>query len=155
MKLQNTAALALVAVGAASLVQRERHHRQKNEVAVMRNQLEWLRHLTTHPDFAQLWAPKDLTAEEYIKLLHVNQQICALSLQHKLGLLRGRRLRFCADAVMKTEYGRRYWERFGSFREAEADGDRLATDFTDAMHDAYTRAIKNSDAPKNPVLVDE
>ncbi|MDV6291302.1 hypothetical protein R2F25_38475 [Streptomyces sp. UP1A-1] len=65
------------------------------------------------------------------------------------------RLRFCADAVMKSEYSRRYWERFGSFREAEADGDRLGTAFTDCMHDAYTRATKNNDAPKNPVLVDE
>jgi hypothetical protein len=143
MKLQNAAVAAGVVLGAAYLVQRERHQWQQNEAAVMRNQLDWLTHLTTHPEFAQVWAPKDMPVEEYIKLLHVNQQICALALRHKLGLLRGRRLRFCADAVMERDLGRRYWERFGSFREAEADGNGLESDFTDVMHAAYTRAARN------------
>ncbi|MEU2969080.1 DUF6082 family protein [Streptomyces ardesiacus] len=139
MKLQNAAALALVAVGAASLVQRERHQQQRNQVAVTRNQLEWLRHVTTHPDFAQLWKPEDMTVDEYIKLMHVNGLLCALSLRHRLGVLRGRSLRHCADWFMKHEYGRRYWETFGSFRVEEADVDGTANDFNDSMIAAYDR----------------
>ncbi|QFG13228.1 hypothetical protein SEA_GILGAMESH_36 [Streptomyces phage Gilgamesh] len=137
MKLQNAAALAIVAVGAASLVQRERHQQQQNQVAVTQNQLEWLRHLTTHPDFAQLWKPEDLTVDEYIKLMHVNGLLCALSLRHRLGVLRGRPLRHCANWVMKHEYGRKYWERFGSYRVEEADVDGTAIAFNDAMSAAY------------------
>ncbi|MFD5445981.1 spore coat protein [Streptomyces tendae] len=155
MTLQNGAALALVAVGAAGLVHRERHNWQHNEAAVMGDQLAWLTHLTTHPDFAQFWKPKDLEVEESIELLHVNQQICALLLRHRLGLSRGRRLCFCAGAVVKSECGRTYGERFGSFCEAEADGDRPAGGFTDTMHDARARAAENSNAPKSAVLVGE
>jgi hypothetical protein len=147
MKAQNAVLLALVALGAAHLVQRERHQWQQNEATVMRNQLDWLTHLTTHPELAELWAPEDLPAGEYTKLLHANQQICALSLRHKLGLLRGRRLRFAADWVMEREHCRRYWERFGAFREAEADGDGLLDDFTTVMHDAYTRASRREPQP--------
>ncbi|MFE5754685.1 DUF6082 family protein [Streptomyces massasporeus] len=140
MKLHNAAAVAVVALGAVHLAQRERHQRQQNEVAVMGMQLDWLTHLTTQPEFARLWAPEDIPVEEYIQLLHANQQICALSLRHNLGLLRGRRLRFVADAVMKREHSRRYWERFGSCRDAEADGDVLDIAFTEVMHTAYLRA---------------
>lgn len=150
MKLHHPTALAVAAVGTAHLVLRERHHWQQNEIAATRNQLDWLTHLTTHPEFAQIWAPKDMAVEEYIKLLHVNQQICALSLRHRLGLLRGRRLRFCADEVMKREYGLKYWAAYGSLREAESDGDGLAGDFTDVMHAAYTRATRNSSGTERP-----
>ena len=150
----NAAALALVAVGTAHLVQRERHHRQHNEVAAMHNQLEWLRHLATNPDAAQLWAPEGMPVDEYIRLLNVNHQMCMLSLKHRLGLLRGRPLRYCAAEVMRREAGRRYWENFGAIREAEADGDGCETEFTDAMHDAYTRATR-SGAPKDTVPVAE
>jgi hypothetical protein len=146
MKLRNAAAVAVVALGAVHLVQRERHHRQQNEVAVMGMQLDWLTHLTTHPELAKLWAPEDLTVEEYIPLLHANQQLCALSLRHKLGLLRGRRLRVVAEAVMQREHCRRYWERFGSFRDAEADVDGLDIAFNEAMHTAYTRATETAAA---------
>ncbi|MEV5338335.1 DUF6082 family protein [Streptomyces sp. NPDC052676] len=131
------AALILAAMGAAHLVQKHLHQRQQNEVAVARIQNDWLTHLTTHPDFAQLWAPKDMDVKEYVQLLHANQQICALSLRHQLGLIRGSRLRFIAKAVMEKEIGRRYWAKFGSFREEEAAGDKLAERFTAALHDAY------------------
>ncbi|MDQ0491323.1 DUF6082 family protein [Streptomyces cellulosae] len=155
MKLQNVAALALVAVGAAHLGQKERHQRQQHEVAAMRNQLEWLRHLTTHRDAAQLWAPEDMPVEEYIRLLHVNYQLCMLSLKHRLGLLRGRPLRYCADEVMRRPDGRRYWERLGGIREAEADGDTREIEFTDVMHAAYLRATRTSGAPTRTVPVAE
>ncbi|MGW4955431.1 DUF6082 family protein [Streptomyces parvulus] len=144
MKLHIATALAMTTVGAAHLVLRERQHWQRNEIAVTRNQLDWLTHLTTHPELAVLWKPADLAVEEYIKLLHVNQQICQLSLRHRLGLLRGRRLRFCADEVMRREYGQRYWARYGSLREAESDGDGLAGDFTGVMNAAYARAVRTT-----------
>lgn len=155
MRLQNAAALALVAVGAAHLAQRERHQRQHNEVAAMRNQLEWLRHLASHPEAAQVWAPEGMPVEEYIKLLHVNHQMCTLSLKHRLGLLRGRPLRYCADEVMRRAHGRRYWENFGPVREAEGDENPLDIEFTGVMHDAYTRATRNGGAPRSTVPVHE
>ncbi|CAL9360102.1 hypothetical protein SUDANB105_00646 [Streptomyces sp. enrichment culture] len=136
MKTSN-AVLVLAAVGIAHTVQRQRHQRQKNEVAVTRIQNDWLTHLTTHPDFAKLWAPDGMDVEEYVKHLHANQQICALSLRHRLGLIRGSRLRFIAKAVMEREVGRSYWQKFGSFREEEAAGDKLAERFIAALHDAY------------------
>ncbi|MGV9894165.1 DUF6082 family protein [Streptomyces tendae] len=154
MTLENGAALALVA-GAAGLVYRERRHWQHNEAAVMGDQLAWLTYLTTHPDFAQFWRRKGLEVEESIELLHVNRRICALVLRHRLGLFRGRRLRCCAGVVVKSECGRACPERFGSFLEAEADGDRPAGGFTGTMHDACARAAENSDAPKSAVLVGE
>ena len=143
MKLQNAALLSLVVLGAVHLVQRERHQWQQNETAVMRNQLDWL----THPEHAELWAPEDVPVEEYTRLLHPNQHICALSLRHKLGLLRGRRLRFAADWIMEREHCRRYWEKFGALREAEADGDGLLDEFTTVMNDAYTRAAHREPQP--------
>ncbi|MFF0698569.1 spore coat protein [Streptomyces tendae] len=121
----------------------------------MGEQLAWLTYLTTHPGFAQFWRPKDLEVEESIELLHVNQQICALLLWHRLGLFRGRRLCCGADVVVKSECGRAYGERFGSFCEAEAGGVRLAGGFTGTMYDACARAAENSNVPKGAVLVGE
>lgn len=131
------AILTLAAVGVAHLVQRERHQRQNNDVAAARIHQEWLTHLTTHPEFAKLWVPQDLQVEEYIELLSGNQQVAALSLRHRLGLLRGARLRVVAEEVMDREIARRYWARFGNFREREAAGHRTEERFNAAMQDAY------------------
>ncbi|MEU8911766.1 DUF6082 family protein [Streptomyces nigrescens] len=142
MKITNAAVLAAAAVGALHLVQRERHQQQQNEVAVARVQLDRLTHLTAHPDLAALWAPPGMDAEEYVKLLDANHQICALSLRHKLGITRGKQLRFVAEKVMEREIGRRYWKRFGSFRAEEATGDKPAEEFTEAMEDAYAARLE-------------
>ncbi|MFG2141859.1 DUF6082 family protein [Streptomyces sp. NPDC048650] len=137
MKFKYVAVAALAAVGAVQIVQRERHQRQRNEVTVAHIQLNRLTHLTAHPDLAALWAPPGVGTEEYVKLLDANHQICALSLRHKLGITRGKQLRFVAEKVMEREIGRRYWKRFGSFRAEEAAGDKPSEEFTEAMHDAY------------------
>ncbi|MEU9120576.1 DUF6082 family protein [Streptomyces sp. NPDC048506] len=137
MKITNAAILAVAAVGALHLAQRERHQRQQNEVAVARIQVDRLTHLAAHPDLAALWAPPGMDAEEYVKLLDANHQICALSLRHKLGITRGEQLRFVAEKVMEREVGRRYWKRFGSFRAEEAAGDKPSEEFTEALQDAY------------------
>lgn len=131
------AILFLAAVGVVQIVQRERHQRQNNMVACARIHQDWLTHLTTHPEHAKLWLPQDLEVEEYIELLTGNQQMAALSLRHRLGIIRGARLRFVAKAVMDREIGRRYWARFGAFREEEGAGDRIEERFNAAMRDAY------------------
>ncbi|MFF9818989.1 DUF6082 family protein [Streptomyces sp. NPDC014006] len=50
---------------------------------------------------------------------------------------RGARLRLLVQAFMDRQIGRRYWARFGSFREEEAAGDRTEERFTAVMRDAY------------------
>ncbi|WP_433860172.1 DUF6082 family protein [Streptomyces kronopolitis] len=137
MKLSTTAIFAVAAVGALRLVQRERHQRQLNEVAVAQIQINRLTHLTSHPELAASWAPTGMDTKEYVKILDANQQLCALSLRHKLGITTGRRLRFVAEWIMDHEVGRRYWERFGSLRAEETMDDSDAAEFNEAMNDAY------------------
>ncbi|MFE7314072.1 DUF6082 family protein [Streptomyces sp. NPDC057555] len=137
MKTSRAVLLLLAAIGAIQAVQRERHQRQHNHVAVTQLHHNRLAHLTANPDLAQQWAPEEMDVKEYVQLLDVNQQIVALSLRHRLGLTRGNRLRIMADAVMEREAVRRYGKYFGGFRTQEAAGDRLARRFTAIMHDAY------------------
>ncbi|WP_406220879.1 DUF6082 family protein [Streptomyces decoyicus] len=137
MKISHAAILGLAAVGAVQIAQKERHQRQRNDVAVTRIHQDWLTHLTTHPDLAVLWAPKDLDAEQYVELLNANQQIAALGLRHRLGLARGQRLSYLATYLMGREHCRRYWARFGSFREEEALGDKPGEHFHEVMDNAY------------------
>ncbi|CAL9326608.1 DUF6082 family protein [Streptomyces sp. SudanB91_2054] len=131
------ALLALAAVGAAQLVQNERHQRQQNHVALARIHQDYLTRLTSEPELAKLWVPDDLEVEEYMKLLHCNQQMSALSLRNRLGLMGKGQLRFYASYMMDREIGRRYWDRFGSGREEEG-ADRADRRFNAAMRDAHT-----------------
>ncbi|MFE2157088.1 DUF6082 family protein [Streptomyces lydicus] len=136
MKITNAAILAVATVGALHLVQRERHQRQQNEVAVSRIQDSWLTHLTTNPDLAKLWAP-DMDPEEYVQILHANQQICALSLRYKLGQIGVDKLRFLASELMSREICRRYWAKYGEFRLREAAGNKRAETFNGILQDEY------------------
>lgn len=136
MKTSN-ALLLLAAVGAIRIVQSERHQRQQNQVAVTELHHARLTHLISHPHLAQDWAPEGMTEEEFARLLSENAQLVSLSLRHRLGLLRGRQLRFVADAFMARPAGRLYWRHFGPFRTQEADGDRCSERFTAALEDAY------------------
>ncbi|MFD9206608.1 DUF6082 family protein [Streptomyces sioyaensis] len=147
MKGKHAAILALVAVGAVQIAQKERHQRQRNEIAVSSIHQDWLTHLTTHPDLAVLWAPKDLNAEQYVELLNANQQIAALGLRHRLGLARGARLRFLAEYLMGREHCQQYWERFGGFRAQEALSDKPGEKFHEVMDDAFRS--QQEDKPAN------
>ncbi|BDH15340.1 DUF6082 family protein [Streptomyces hygroscopicus] len=137
MKISHAAILGLAAVGAVQIAQNERHHRQRTEIAVARIHQDYLTHLTSNPHLAALWAPKDLDANQYVELLNANQQIAALGLRHRLGLARGQRLSYLATYLMGREHCRRYWARFGSFREQEALGDKPREHFHDVMDNAY------------------
>ncbi|MET7814239.1 DUF6082 family protein [Streptomyces sp. NPDC005395] len=139
------ALLALAAVGVAQLAQSERHQRQRNHIAVARIQQDWLARVSSDPELAKLWIPEDLEPEEYVKLLHCNQMMCALSLRNRLGLARKGKLRFCADYMMDREIGRRYWARFGRVREEEAT-DKAEKRFNRAMDDAYVSRPETSPA---------
>ncbi|MER7986468.1 DUF6082 family protein [Streptomyces noursei] len=131
------ALLLLAAIGAVRIVQSERHQRQQNQVAVTELHHGRLTHLISHPHLAQDWAPEGMTMEEFARLLSENAQLVALSLRHRLGLLRGSQLRFVADAFMERPTGRLYWKHFGDFRAQEAVGDSCARRFTRALQDAY------------------
>ncbi|AEN10842.1 MULTISPECIES: DUF6082 family protein [unclassified Streptomyces] len=133
---------ALAVIGAVHLVQKERHHRQQKNVALAGLQDRWLTLLTTNPDLAAQWKPKGMNADEFVTLLNANQQLCALTLRYRLGLISKDRLRFVAKWLMNREAVRRYWEEFGSFREEETLGDKRATDVNEVMADAYDAFIR-------------
>ncbi|MGI5262361.1 DUF6082 family protein [Streptomyces angustmyceticus] len=137
MKFTTTAILAVAGVGALRVVQMEHHRRQQNEIAVARIQLDRIRHLTAHPHLAESWAPSGMAVDKYVKLLDANYQLCAISLRHELGIVRGHRLDFVAKWFMKHEVGRQYWEEFGPLRAEEAAGDSDLEEFTEVMNDAY------------------
>ncbi|MFI1830718.1 DUF6082 family protein [Streptomyces sp. NPDC020412] len=131
------AGAAVAGVGAARLVQEQRHQRERHQAALTRNQLDWLTATTSNADLAKLWMPDDVSdAEEYQQLLHANHQLCALSLRHQLGFVDDVRLRLYATALMEHEVVRRYWRRFGAFRAVEAAGDESAEQFTNALEAA-------------------
>ncbi|MFI9052406.1 DUF6082 family protein [Streptomyces sp. NPDC053427] len=145
--------VAVGAVGAVQIAQRERHHRQHLDIAVARIHQDYLTHLTSNPHLAALWAPEALdpkeevlTPEQYVELLNANQQIAALGLRHRLGIARGQRLSYMAEYLMGREHCRKYWARFGSFREQEASGDKPGEDFHEVMNAAYRSRQKDQPA---------
>ncbi|MFI1825406.1 DUF6082 family protein [Streptomyces sp. NPDC020412] len=131
------AGAAVAGVGAARLVQEQRHQRERHQAALAKNQLDWLTATTGNRDLAELWMPDDVeSAEEYQQLLHANHQLCALSLRHQLGFVDSDKLRLYATALMEHDVVRRYWRRFGAFRAVEAAGDESAERFTEALETA-------------------
>ncbi|MCZ0973722.1 DUF6082 family protein [Streptomyces albulus] len=131
------ALLVLAAVGAVHVAQRERHQNQRSQVAVTQLHHSRIAQLVANPDLAQDWAPKGMDSGQFAQLLSENQQMVVLSLRHRLGLLRGRRLRFVANKIMERESGRRYWKHFGADRAQEAEGNPCAQRFTEAMQTAF------------------
>ena len=125
--------LATAVVGAARLRQDARHQAERNEATVARNQLDWLAQMSTNPDLAKLWAPEDMDVEEYMQLLKANQLICTLSLRDRLGFVRDEGLPFFASMVMNSDVCRRYSARSGDLRAQEAEGDKPAERFTEAL----------------------
>ncbi|MGX1851107.1 DUF6082 family protein [Streptomyces sp. NPDC055299] len=153
MKGTRAAILGLIAVGAVHITQRERHQRQQNEIAVTRIHQKFLTLLTTHPELAALWVPEadpeeeELTPEQYVQLLNANQQIEALHLRHRLGIVRKKQFPPLAEHLMGREHVRKYWARFGSLRKQEASGNKRRERFHTAMNAAYRSRQK--DEPKD------
>ncbi|MFE5652067.1 DUF6082 family protein [Streptomyces cyaneofuscatus] len=135
------AGVAVAAVGVAQFVQRHRHHKQDIDTALSRVQIDWLSRASSDPLEAAFWAPEGIEPKQYQQMLSGNRSLCQLSLRHRLGLVSRRQLALHGDKLMATETGRAYWQRFGSYREAEAEtGSRVERQFTQAMKDAYLRA---------------
>jgi hypothetical protein len=128
--------LTTAVVGAARLRQDARHQAGRNEAVVARNQLDWLAQMSTNPELAKLWAPEDMDVEEYMQLLHANQQICILSLRDRLGFVGDGQLPFYASKLMESDVCRGYWLRFGGLRAVEAEGDERAEYFTRVLDQA-------------------
>ncbi|MYX27445.1 peptide transporter permease SapC [Streptomyces sp. SID8381] len=146
-----TAAAALcltsAAVGAARLKQDARHQTERNDAILTRNQLDWLTQMSTNPDLARLWTPEDMDVEEYMQLLKANQLICTLSLRDRLGFVRPGHLPFYAATLMASDVCRRYWDRFGSLRAQEAEGDERAEHFTRVLDQAAKNHRHTAQAP--------
>ncbi|MFJ8158409.1 hypothetical protein [Streptomyces sp. NPDC094468] len=69
--------LSTAVVGVARLRQDARHQADRNEAVVARNQIDWLAQMSTNPDLAKLWAPKDMGVEEYMELLNLFPALAA------------------------------------------------------------------------------
>ncbi|MFG2441006.1 DUF6082 family protein [Streptomyces sp. NPDC048508] len=135
-----TAAAALslttTVLGAARLRQEARHQTERNEALLAANQLDWLAQVSTKSDLAELWKPEDMDAEEYMQLMSANRVICTLHLRDRLGFIPKEHLPLFASWVMQRDVSRRYWKRFGDLRAQEAEGDKPAERFTDALNRA-------------------
>ncbi|WP_236244480.1 DUF6082 family protein [Streptomyces sp. CC210A] len=130
------AGAAVVGVGVARLHQEAKHQRERVDIALTRNQLDWLEKVFTDPGVAAKWAPAGMEPGEYMGLMSANHMLCALSLRDRLGLVSKRQLRLYALMIMGNKTARRYWERFGHLRAEEAVGDPRA----ERLHDTLARA---------------
>ncbi|MFD7505416.1 DUF6082 family protein [Streptomyces sp. NPDC059850] len=137
-------AVLLAVVGVAHIAQRQVHQRQQAEIAVTQLHQDWLGQLIERPHLAVQWGLDGMNEEEMVHTLSANQQLSALGLRDRLGLLRGPRLDFVADAFVQKQIGRRYWDRCGAYREEEAAGDRAAERFCRALKNAR-RAYPKTD----------
>ncbi|MFD7866001.1 DUF6082 family protein [Streptomyces sp. NPDC059783] len=150
MKFERIALLALTALAGARLVQRDRHNRQRLDLATADRQERWLHRIMTNPDLAEAWKPEDLSTAEYATLMSANLALGTLSLRHRLGVDSTPQMRFYADLLMRTRCVREYWDRFGTVREEEAvHGDRQLGSVNDALAVAYRvarREQKNASA---------
>ncbi|MCZ1008441.1 DUF6082 family protein [Streptomyces lydicus] len=127
---------ATAAVGVSRLRQAARHQVERNEIALTRNQLDWLTQISTNADLAKDWAPDDMSVGEYMRLMKANQVICIVGLRDRLGFIRDGQMPFYASEIMNKEVCRRYWSHFGDLRVREAEGDGCAEEFTEALRQA-------------------
>ncbi|MGW6536134.1 DUF6082 family protein [Streptomyces sp. NPDC055051] len=130
------ASAAVAGVGVARLRQEAKHQRERVDIALTRNQLDWLEKVSTDPAVAATWAPAGVEAGEYMGLMSANHMICSLSLRDRLGRVSRHQLHLYASMIMRNETARRYWERFGRLRAQEAVGDPQA----ERLHDTLARA---------------
>ncbi|GGT05048.1 DUF6082 family protein [Streptomyces cinerochromogenes] len=130
------ALVTLAAIGVARLVQAERQGRRALVLQATRMHQTFCKDTATVPELREAWTAEDVPAEEYAKFVHANRSLAFLSAEFWVGLLTPRTLRVQARAVMELPVLRTYWERFGSFREAEAEGrtDRRFNEILDTEH---------------------
>ncbi|MYU02162.1 MULTISPECIES: DUF6082 family protein [unclassified Streptomyces] len=136
-----TAGVAVAAVGVAQLVQKDRQHKQTINAALSGIQIDWLSRASSDPLEAKFWAPEGIEPEQYQRMLSGNRMLCQLSLRWRVGLVTRRQLALYADDLMTHATCRDYWERFGSYRESEALGNKRDETFNRAIRNAYDRAM--------------
>ncbi|MFC8269537.1 DUF6082 family protein [Streptomyces cinereoruber] len=129
------AGAAVAGGGVARLHQEAKHQWERVDIALTRNQLDWLEKVFTDPAVAAKWAPSGMEAEKYMGLMSANHMLCSLSLRDRLGLVSKHQLRLYASMIMGTETARRYGESFGHLRAQETVGDPQA----ERLHDTLAR----------------
>ncbi|MFI2258935.1 DUF6082 family protein [Streptomyces tubercidicus] len=141
------AGAAVAGVGAARLVQEKRHQQARSEIALAQNQINWLTQVATNYDLAKLWKPATVkNVEEYMQMMHANQQLCIFGLRDRLGFVSQEKLHFYADWVMNREVCQKYWKTFGTLRADAAAGDKRAERFTEALDSAARAHEQKSSA---------
>ncbi|MFE7483400.1 DUF6082 family protein [Streptomyces sp. NPDC057552] len=142
MKVSTTVLVAgasVAAVGLAQLVQRDRQHKQRNDLALSLIPIEWRSRASGDEREAAFWAPEELEADQYRRMLSANQTFCQLSLRFRLGLVTARQLELYADKLMEVAACREYWARFGAYRAAEVLGNKTDEQFTRVVNEAFSR----------------
>ncbi|MFE7338118.1 DUF6082 family protein [Streptomyces griseus] len=102
MKVSTAILWAGVSVGVAQLVQRDRQHKQHNDVALSLIQIEWLSRASGDEVEAAFWTPEGVDTEQYRRMLSANRMFCQLSLRFRLGLVTAWQLELYADKLMEV-----------------------------------------------------
>ncbi|MGW4053715.1 DUF6082 family protein [Streptomyces sp. NPDC004779] len=144
------AGAAVAGVGVARLRQEAKHQRERIDIALARNQLDWLEKVSTDPAMAATWAPAGMKPKEYMGLMSANHMICTLSLRDRLGLVSRHQLRLYASMIMRNETARRYWDRFGDLRIQEALGVPRGERLNDALEKAADEAVRAAERATQP-----
>ncbi|UFQ99875.1 DUF6082 family protein [Streptomyces sp. Go40/10] len=133
------ALVTLAGIGVARLVQAERQGRRELVLWATEIHQMFCKDTATVPELREAWTGEGVPAGEYAQFVHANRSLAFLSAKFRVGLLTPRTLRVQARAVMELPVFRAYWERFGSFREAEA-GDRTDRRFNEILDTEYRLA---------------
>ncbi|MGE9697824.1 hypothetical protein [Streptomyces sp. NRRL F-5630] len=120
----SAAVATAVIAGIAGVHQEKRRHGDRIEISSARVQKDWLTQVATNQDLAKLWALDDLSAEDYMGLMHANRQLCDLGLLDRLGLVTDEQRDLHSSVLMENRVVR----LLGPIRPSPDRGSRCAGD---------------------------
>jgi hypothetical protein len=123
------------------MLQAERYYRRKLVLHAADMHQALLSDVASSEELRGVWTPpkEELAPTQYAQLVHCNRQIALLSAKFRVGLLDRRTLRVQARWLMEHDIARNYWQRYGAFRELEAQ-DRTDRLFNSILDDEFTAA---------------
>ncbi|MFE2075166.1 DUF6082 family protein [Streptomyces misionensis] len=129
-------ALAIAAVGAAHLVQRDRHHKENKRLRIAQWHDRRVGELAENPAALGEMYTEITDLSEKATILRQNQWLCMWSAMFRLGYINENHLRENAKRFMQDKAGRLYWSVGGEHRMKTAQ-DAHDIKFTQVMDEAY------------------
>ncbi|MFI1099821.1 DUF6082 family protein [Streptomyces melanogenes] len=150
MKLLTLAALSAVATSAAHVALAHKRHqdhaRMHRERAALTTGLlhqRWLARGIENPELLVAWPDfAEMSESERALNLHINSAVTLWWLQYSTGVTTGDQVAHMARSLMRTEHGRRYWERAGAYRSEEDGGRDQIREFNELISSAYSEAMR-------------